>query len=242
MKYTTGLSFEITDDSTLTYGEKITFNAKALVNFATDGQTISGIATYRAQTAGETTFTLVYTGTNSSFFPEQTTKDLTVNIAPTALTAEGDGIASGTYGTKLSGLTVNGLTAKLGNNVIDGSWKIGGDENLEDQKLQYSWAAKEERAVQIPGLPEDLGKTVMTVITREDSENILAADSKVEYSEGKLIFTLGENTVEDIDKTAILSVKLQRRRSPQIALTWSSALMERTGGRPNPPESVTTRR
>lgn len=273
VKYTTGLSFEITDDSTLTYGEKITFNAKALVNFATDGQTISaedtegsfeirigdtpvvsaadfknGIATYRAQTAGETTFTLVYTGTNSSFFPEQTTKDLTVNIAPTALTAEGDGIASGTYGTKLSGLTVNGLTAKLGNNVIDGSWKIGGDEipyvsdsetytatfvpehpeyyqtltasvklmiqpasawNLEDLKLQYSWAAKEERAVQIPGLPEDLGKTVMTVITREDSENILAADSKVEYSEGKLIFTLGENTVEDIDKTAILSVKLQ---------------------------------
>lgn len=273
VKYTTGLSFEITDDSTLTYGEKITFNAKALVNFATDGQTISaedtegsfeirigdtpvvsaadfknGIATYRAQTAGETTFTLVYTGTNSSFFPEQTTKDLTVNIAPTALTAEGDGIASGTYGTKLSGLTVNGLTAKLGNNVIDGSWKIDGDEipyvsdsetytatfvpehpeyyqtltasvklmiqpasawNLEDLKLQYSWAAKEERAVQIPGLPEDLGKTVMTVITREDSENILAADSKVEYSEGKLIFTLGENTVEDIDKTAILSVKLQ---------------------------------
>ena len=273
VKYTTGLSFEITDDSTLTYGEKITFNAKALVNFTTDGQTISaedtegsfeirigdtpvvsaadfknGIATYRAQTAGETTFTLVYTGTNSSFFPEQTTKDLTVNIAPTALTAEGDGIASGTYGTKLSGLTVNGLTAKLGNNVIDGSWKIDGDEipyvsdsetytatfvpehpeyyqtltasvklmiqpasawNLEDLKLQYSWAAKEERAVQIPGLPEDLGKTVMTVITREDSENILAADSKVEYSEGKLIFTLGENTVEDIDKTAILSVKLQ---------------------------------
>lgn len=273
VNYTTGLQFERADTNTPTYGQDITFNAKALVNFVTDEQLISaedtdgsfeirigdtpvvsaadfknGIATYKAQTVGETTFTLVYTGTNSSFFPEQTTKDLTVNIAPTALTAEGDGIASGTYGTKLSGLTVNGLTAKLGNNVIDGSWKIDGDEipyvsdsetytatfvpehpeyyqtltasvklriqpasawNLEDLKLQYSWAAKEERAVQIPGLPEDLGKTVMTVITREDSENILAADSEVEYSEGKLIFTLGENTVEDIDKTATLSVKLQ---------------------------------
>ena len=273
VKYTTGLSFERADTNTPTYGQDITFNAKALVNFVTDEQLISaedtdgsfeirigdtpvvsaadfknGIATYKAQTVGETTFTLVYTGTNSSFFPEQTTKDLTVNIAPTALTAEGDGIASGTYGTKLSGLTVNGLTAKLGNNVIDGSWKIDGDEipyvsdsetytatfvpehpeyyqtltasvklriqpasawNLEDLKLQYSWAAKEERAVQIPGLPEDLGKTVMTVITREDSENILAADSEVEYSEGKLIFTLGENTVEDIGKTATLSVELQ---------------------------------
>ena len=82
--------------------------------------------------------------------------------------------------------------------------------NLEDLELQYSWAAKEERAVQIPGLPEDLGKTVMTVITREDSGNILAADSKVEYSEGKLlIFTLGENTMEDIGKTATLLVELQ---------------------------------
>ena len=273
VKYTTGLLFERTDNATPTYGQDITFNVKALVNFVTNGQPIpaedtegnfeirigdttvvsaadfkNGTAIYKAQTAGKTTFTLVYTGTNSSFFPEQTTKDLTVNIAPTALTAEGDGIASGTYGTKLSGLTVNGLTAKLGNNVIDGSWKIDGDKvpyvgdsetytatfipkypeyyqsltasvklmiqpasawNLEDLKLQYSWAAKEERAVQIPGLPEDLGKTVMTVITREDSENILAADSKVEYSEGKLIFTLGENTVEDIDKTATLSVKLQ---------------------------------
>jgi len=273
VNYTTGLQFERADTNTPTYGQDITFNAKALVNFVTDEQLISaedtdgsfeirigdtpvvsaadfknGIATYKAQTVGETTFTLVYTGTNSSFFPEQTTKDLTVNIAPTALTAEGDGIASGTYGTKLSGLTVNGLTAKLGNNVIDGSWKIDGDEipyvsdsetytatfvpehpeyyqtltasvklriqpasawNLEDLKLQYSWAAKEERAVQIPGLPEDLGKTVMTVITREDSENILAADSEVEYSEGKLIFTLGENTVEDIGKTATLSVELQ---------------------------------
>lgn len=273
VKYTTGLSFERADTNTPTYGENITFKVKALVNFVTNGQPIpaedtegsfeirigdttvvsaaqiqNGTATYKAQTVGETTFTLVYTGTNSSFFPEQTTKNLTVNINPAPLTVVGEGIARGTYGNKLSELTVNGLTAKLGNNVIDGSWKIDGDEipyvsdsetytatfvpehpeyyqtltasvklriqpasawNLEDLKLQYSWAAKEERAVQIPGLPEDLGKTVMTVITREDSENILAADSEVEYSEGKLIFTLGENTVEDIGKTATLSVELQ---------------------------------
>ena len=273
VNYTTGLQFERADTNTPTYGQDITFNAKALVNFVTDERTISaedtegsfeirigdtavvssediknGTATYNARTAGETTFTLVYTGTNSSFFPEQTKKNLTVNIAPAELTAEGDGIASGTYGDKLSQLTVTGLTAKLGTEIIDGTWQIDGNKvpyvgdsetytatfipehpeyyqpltarvtlkvekakapEIKDLDLKYSWAAKGEKAVQIPGLPEDLGKTVMTVITREDSENILAADSEVEYSEGKLIFTLGENAVEDIGKTATLSVELQ---------------------------------
>lgn len=276
VNYTTGLQFERADTNTPTYGQDITFNAKALVNFATDGQPISaedtegsfeirigdttvvsaaqiqnGTATYKAQTVGETTFTLVYTGTNSSFFPEQTTKDLTVNIAPAALRAEGVGIASGTYGNKLSVLTVAGLTAKLETKTIDGTWQIQSDDDkvpyvgdsetytatfipnehpeyyqtltaqikleiskaiapkIQDLDLKYSWAAKGEKAVQIPGLSEDLGKTGMTVITREDSENILAADSKVEYSEGKLIFTLGENAVEDINKTATLLVELQ---------------------------------
>ena len=273
VNYTTGLQFERADTNTPTYGQDITFNAKALVNFVTDEQPISaedtegsfeirigdtpvvsaadfknGIATYKAQTVGETIFTLVYTGTNSSFFPEQTKKNLTVNINPATLTVEGEGIASETYGTKLSGLTVNGLTAKLGNNVIDGSWKIDGDEipyvgdsetytatfvpehpeyyqtltasvklaiekakvsAIPMQNLYYSWAAKGEKEVQIPGLPEDRGTTELISMVKSDDANILAVDSKVEYSEGKLIFTLGENTVEDIGKTAILSVKLQ---------------------------------
>lgn len=276
VNYTTGLSFERADTNIPTYGENITFKVKALVNFVTNGQTFfaedtegsfeirigdttvvsaaqiqNGTATYKAQTVGETTFTLVYTGTNSSFFPEQTTKDLTVNIAPAALRAEGVGIASGTYGNKLSVLTVAGLTAKLETKTIDGTWQIQSDDDkvpyvgdsetytatfipnehpeyyqtltaqvkleiskaiapkIQDLDLKYSWAAKGEKAVQIPGLSEDLGKTGMTVITREDSENILAADSKVEYSEGKLIFTLGENTVEDVGKTATLLVELQ---------------------------------
>lgn len=41
VNYTTGLLFERTDNATPTYGQDITFNAKALVNFATDGQPIS---------------------------------------------------------------------------------------------------------------------------------------------------------------------------------------------------------
>ena len=274
VKYTTGLLFERTDNAIPTYGQDITFNVKALVNFVTNGKNISaedtegsfeiriedtpvvnaaefwdGTATYNARTAGATTFTLVYKGNDNSFFSEKT-KNLIVDIAPALLTVEGEGIAGGTYGNKLRELKVTGLSAKLGSETIDGTWQIQSDDdkvpyvgdsetytatfipkypeyyqsltkpvklmiqptsawNLEDLELQYSWAAKEERAVQIPGLSEDLGKTGMTVITREDSENILAADSKVEYSEGKLIFTLGENTVEDIGKTATLLVELQ---------------------------------
>lgn len=282
VNYTTGLSFEITDDSTLTYGEKITFNAKALVNFATDGQTISaedtegsfeirigdtpvvsaaqiqnGIATYKAQTVGETIFTLVYTGTNSSFFPEQTKKNLTVNINPATLTVKGEGIASGTYGTKLSGLIVNGLTAKLGNNVIDGSWKIDGDEipyvgdsetytatfvpehpeyyqpltasvKLEIEKaevsaipmqnLYYSWAAKGEKEVQIPGLPEDRGTTELISTVKSDDAKVLATDQAIRYSEGKLIFTLGENTMEDITHSATIQIVLGSQNYKDICV------------------------
>lgn len=281
VKYTTGLSFEITDDSTLTYGEKITFNAKALVNFAADGQPISaedtegsfeirigdtpvvsaadfknGIATYKAQTVGDTTFTLVYTGTNSSFFPEQTTKDLTVNINPAPLTVVGEGIARGTYGNKLSELTVTGLTAKLGTEIIGGTWRIDGDEvpcvgddgtytatftpaqhpeyyqtlaaqvrleiskaiapKIRDLDLKYSWAAKGEKAVQIPGLSEDMGETTMEVIMRADSRSVLAADSDIKYSEGKLLFTLGENTMDDIGENAIVSVQLRSKNYEDI--------------------------
>ena len=283
VNYTTGLLFERTDNATPTYGQDITFNAKALVNFATDGQPISaedtegsfeirigdtpvvsaaqiqnGIATYKAQTVGEPTFTLVYTGTNSSFFPEQTTKDLTVNINPAELTAEGDGIAGGPYGNKLSELTVTRLTAKLGTETIDGTWQIQSDDDkvpyvgdsetytatfipkehpeyyqtltaqvkleiskaiapkIQDLDLKDSWAAKGERAVQIPGLPEDVGETTMEIIMLDNSGNVLAADPDIKYSEGKLLFTLGENTMDDIGENAIVSVQLRSKNYEDI--------------------------
>lgn len=283
VNYTTGLQFERADTNTPTYGQDITFNAKALVNFVTDEQPISaedtegsfeirigdtpvvsaadfknGIATYKAQTVGETIFTLVYTGTNSSFFPEQTTKDLTVNINPALLTVEGKGIAGGTYGNKLRELKVTRLTAKLGTEPIDGTWQIQSDDDkvpyvgdsetytatfiptehpeyyqtltaqvkleiskaiapkIQDLDLKYSWAAKGEKAVQIPGLPEDLGETTMEVIMLDNSMNVLAADPDIKYSEGKLLFTLGENTMDDIGEYAIVSVQLRSKNYNDI--------------------------
>ena len=218
----------------------------------------NGIATYKAQTVGDTTFTLVYTGTNSSFFPEQTTKDLTVNINPALLTVEGKGIAGGTYGNKLRELKVTRLTAKLGTEPIDGTWQIQSDDDkvpyvgdsetytatfiptehpeyyqtltaqvkleiskaiapkIQDLDLKYSWAAKGEKAVQIPGLPEDMGETTMEVIMRADSRSVLAADPDIKYSEGKLLFTLGENTMDDIGEHAIVSVQLRSKNYNDI--------------------------
>lgn len=283
VNYTTGLQFERADDAMPIYGQDITFKVKALVNFVTDEQPISaedtegsfeirigdtpvvsaadfknGIATYKAQTVGETIFTLVYTGTNSSFFPEQTTKDLTVNINPALLTVEGKGIAGGTYGNKLRELKVTRLTAKLGTEPIDGTWQIQSDDDkvpyvgdsetytatfiptehpeyyqtltaqvkleiskaiapkIQDLDLKYSWAAKGEKAVQIPGLPEDLGETTMEVIMLDNSMNVLAADPDIKYSEGKLLFTLGENTMDDIGEHAIVSVQLRSKNYNDI--------------------------
>lgn len=272
VNYTTGLSFERADTNAPAYGENITFNVKALVNLAPNGQPISaedtegsfeirigdttvvnaaefrdGTATYNARTAGATTFTLVYKGNDNSFFSEKT-KNLIVDIAPALLTVEGEGIAGGTYGNKLRELKVTGLSAKLESETIDGTWQIIGDEvpyvgddgtytatftpaqhpeyyqpltasvklaiekaevsAIPMQNLYYSWAAKGEKEVQIPGLPEDRGTTELISMVKSDDAKVLATDQAIRYSEGKLIFTLGENTMEDITHSATIQIVL----------------------------------
>lgn len=282
VNYTTGLSFERADTNAPAYGENITFNVKALVNLAPNGQTIpaedtegsfeirigdttvvnaaefrDGTATYNARTAGATTFTLVYKGNDNSFFSEKT-KNLIVDIAPALLTVEGGGIAGGTYGNKLRELKVTGLSAKLGSETIDGTWQIIGDEvpcvgddgtytatftpaqhpeyyqpltasvklaiekaevsAIPMQNLYYSWAAKGEKEVQIPGLPEDRGTTELNSTVKSDDANVLATDQAIRYSEGKLIFTLGENTMEDINHFAAIQIVLMSQNYEDICV------------------------
>lgn len=291
VNYTTGLSFERADTNIPTYGENITFKVKALVNFVTNGQTFfaedtegsfeirigdtmvvsaeqiqNGTATYNARTAGATTFTLVYKGNDNSFFSEKT-KNLIVDIAPAPLTVEGEGIACGTYGNKLSELTVTGLTAKLGTEIIDGTWQIIGDEvpcvgddgtytatftpvqhpeyykpltapvklaiekaevsAIPMQNLYYSWAAKGEKEVQIPGLPEDRGTTELINMVKSDDANVLATDQAIRYSEGKLIFTLGENTMEDIKHSAAIQIVLRSQNYKDICVNITIHRTER---------------
>lgn len=300
VKYTTGLSFERADTNTPTYGENITFKVKALVNFVTNGQPIpaedtegsfeirigdtavvnaaefrDGTATYNARTAGKTTFTLVYKGNDNSFFSEKT-KNLIVDINPALLTVEGKGIAGGIYGNKLSELTVTGLTAKLGTEIIGGTWQIIGDEvpcvgddgtytatftpvqhpeyykpltapvklaiekaevsAIPMQNLYYSWAAKGEKEVQIPGLPEDRGTTELINMVKSDDANVLATDQAIRYSEGKLIFTLGENTMEDIKHSAAIQIVLRSQNYKDICVNITIHRTERADREdtPNP--------
>ena len=291
VKYASGPQFERADDATPIYGQDITFKVKALVNFEADGQLIpaedtegsfeiriedtpvvnaaefrDGTATYNARTAGATTFTLVYKGNDNSFFSEKT-KNLIVDIAPAPLTVVGEGIARGTYGNKLSELTVTGLTAKLGTEIIGGTWRIDGDEvpcvgddgtytatftpaqhpeyyqpltalvKLEIEKaevsaipmqnLYYSWAAKGEKEVQIPGLPEDRGTTELINMVKSDDANVLATDQAIRYSEGKLIFTLGENTMEDIKHSAAIQIVLRSQNYKDICVNITIHRTER---------------
>ena len=56
-----------------------------------------------------------------------TKDDWKFTITAGDLTASGTGVASGTFGNKLSELTVSGLTAKLGDTEIEGTWALSGN-------------------------------------------------------------------------------------------------------------------
>lgn len=86
-------------------------------------------------TAG-TDYTVAYTGdftnagthtvtvTGQGNYEGTVTKTFTIEKA--TLNVEGNGIAAGTYGAKLSGLAVSGLTAKLNGTEVPGTWKLAG--------------------------------------------------------------------------------------------------------------------
>ena len=88
--------------------------------------------TYNSTEAGEeTSATLslsgIALGPNYEFASGFDSITVPARITKATLTAGGTGTASGTYGAKLSELTVSGLTAKLNDQDVDGTWKLSGD-------------------------------------------------------------------------------------------------------------------
>ena len=67
-------------------------------------------------------------GDNYAEATDVTSDDWKFTITAGDLTASGSGVASGTYGDKLSELTVSGLTANLGTTEVEGDWSLSGDD------------------------------------------------------------------------------------------------------------------
>ncbi|NBK79664.1 hypothetical protein D5272_13985 [bacterium D16-76] len=91
-----------------------------------DGKTLTENTDYtvaydKNTDAGTATITVTGKGNYSG------TAQGTFTIGRADLTVDGTGTASGTYGDKLSELTISGLTAKLGEAPVTGTWKLTGD-------------------------------------------------------------------------------------------------------------------
>ena len=102
--------------SALTPDPVVTLGGQTLVKdidytVAYAGNTNAGTATITVTGKGN------YSGTAQGAF----------TIGKADLTVDGTGTAKGTYGDKLSALTVEGLTAKLNGNDVAGTWKLAGD-------------------------------------------------------------------------------------------------------------------
>ena len=116
----TGAKVEVT--GTFTY----TGNAQEPAPTVTlDGKTLTANIDYTVTYADNTdvgTAKITVTGKGNY----SGTAQGTFTIGRATLTVEGSGTASGTYGAKLSELTVSGLTAKLGEAQVAGTWKLAG--------------------------------------------------------------------------------------------------------------------
>ena len=118
------LAVTLPDDLALTYNGK---EQKPGVTVTVNGQTLAAANNYTVTydnniDAGDTAKVTV-SGTS---FTGIVTK--TFSIKKAALTATGSGTANGTYGAKLSELTIEGLTVKLGEAAVSGVWNLVGDK------------------------------------------------------------------------------------------------------------------
>ena len=113
----------VTDAGSLVYtGQALTPEVKVTYNGAPLTVGTDYEVSYKNNTnAGTATVTV--TGQNNY----AGTKTVNFNIGRATLTVEGTGTASGTYGAKLSELTVSDLTAKMGDSEVTGTWSLTGD-------------------------------------------------------------------------------------------------------------------
>ena len=123
---------EVTNANSLVYtGQPLTPDVTVIYNGAELARDKDYTVSY-ADNTNAGTATVTVTGKDNY----EGTKTVNFNIGRATLTVEGSGTASGTYGAKLSELTVSGLTAKMGEQTVDGTWHLTGDAvpNVGDTK------------------------------------------------------------------------------------------------------------
>ncbi len=117
------LAVTLKDNTELTYNGT---EQTPEVNVTVDGTALAAdnysVAYSNNINAGENTAKVTVSGKS---FTGTVTKTFTIKKA--TLTTDGKGTAAGTYGAKLSELTVTGPTVKLNGTEVPGTWKLAGD-------------------------------------------------------------------------------------------------------------------
>ena len=91
------------------------------------------------------------------------TASVEYTIAKATPTVSGSGTASGTYGQKLSEVTVNDLTAKLGEKTVEGSWALTDENNDTLDTVTLNGSTTEYTAVFTPTDTDNYNSTTAKV-------------------------------------------------------------------------------
>lgn len=118
-------------------------------------------------------------------------------------------VNAGTYTFKISAAV--GDNYKAAADLSDESWKFtiekAAAKTLPDTEVSYRWSTDKDITVNIAGLPENMGQVTVDR-AKKDGTIVAGIFPNTCYSDGKLAFHLGPNTVDDIGKTGSFTVKL----------------------------------
>lgn len=129
-------------------------------------------------------------------------------------------VNAGTYTFKISAAV--GDNYKAAADLSDESWKFTIEKvaakTLPDTEVSYRWSTDKDITVSVAGLPENMGKVTVDG-TKKEGTIIAGIIPGSCYSDGKLAFHLGPNTVDDIGKTGSFTVKLVTDNYESVTFT-----------------------
>ena len=129
-------------------------------------------------------------------------------------------VNAGTYTFKISAAV--GDNYKAAADLSDESWKFtiekAAAKTLPDTEVSYRWSTDKDITVNIAGLPENMGQVTVDR-AKKDGTIVAGIFPNTCYSDGKLAFHLGPNTVDDIGKTGTFTVKLVTDNYESVTFT-----------------------